>query len=167
MLLQRTPGPDSHDLHSPADTECRKTNSIGSIQQTKLPGISITAHFGHGMGHLAVALRVDIGTTANDQSVEARDDLNHAVVLGRQQYDHTARSLDRAGVDSGQQVGRHIPDTPSSLLTIGGQTDDRPPLFPPHRDHAPYSHILSKPRFSSQSVTAASNAANSRSAIAV
>ena len=64
MLLQRTSGPNSHDLHSPADTECRKTNPIGSIQQAKLPGISIAAHFGQGMGHLAVALRVDIGATA-------------------------------------------------------------------------------------------------------
>src|SRR4029450_1893690 len=101
MLLQRTSGPNSHDLHPPADTECRKTNPIGSIQQAKLPGISIAAHFGQGMGHLAVALRVDIGAPANDQSIEARDNLAHALVLRRQQYDHTARGLDRASVDSG------------------------------------------------------------------
>jgi hypothetical protein len=57
--------------------------------------------------------------------------------------------------------------TDQAPFAIGAQADNWPASRRPHRRHGPHSHILSKLRLSSQSVTAASNASNSTSAIVV
>src|SRR5687768_3808055 len=119
------------------------------------------------MGHLTIAFRIHVGTAGNHQPIEPGDHLRHAIHLRWQQYDHTARSLNRSCVDRRQEIGRHVPYRPASLLAIGAKADDWSALRRPPRRHGPHSHILSKPRLRSQSVTAVSNASSSTSAIVV
>ena len=167
VLFEQAAGADRHHLHAATNAERRKSNPISRIQQPELPRVTITTHLGHLMGHLAIALRIHIGATRDDQPVEPGDHLSHALDLWWQQHHHTARSLNRSRVDRRQQVGRHVPYRPGGLLAVGAEADHRPALRRPHRRHGPHSHILSKLRLSSQSVTAASNASSSTSAMVV
>ncbi len=105
VLFQRTARADCHDLHPPADPERGKTDSISGIEQSELPGVTITTHLGHGMGHLPVALGIHVGAASDDQAIEPGDHLCHAIVLRWQQHDDAAGGFDRSRVYRGQEIG--------------------------------------------------------------
>src|SRR5665811_26963 len=129
VLVELTSRMHGHHLHTPAYAEYRQRSRAGGVEQCEFPRIAVFTPTRSALMHVvAVAAGTDIGTTGNNEAVEARDHIvSIACRIGRrrQQDRNSSHGLDRLGIRGGQHIGLFVPDSPARLLPICRHTNDR------------------------------------------
>jgi hypothetical protein len=126
VLYQRATRLNRHDLHSSADAKYGQVTTQGFGQYGEFPGIAVGAKTrGLRMWRLVVSVRVDVGTTSKNETVQTVEDLR---MLGCSRWHDDGNrtgSFHLGEVAVGQERGGGVPHPPAGGFDITGDSDER------------------------------------------
>jgi hypothetical protein len=125
VLVQRAAVRHTQQLHAATDAQQRKVGLQGGTHQHQLGAVALRPDLGRGVRGFTVQRGIDVGTTGEDDAVEAVEDVDVRIVRC-DEHGPTTAGVHRVHVREWQHRGERVVDPEPGFLGVRGQPDHGP-----------------------------------------